>query len=80
MTGRGGIAKKIFFGESLASTDAWFVGFLKLADFECLRSRVRALDGACLRFGTTCSGVDVCSNIAAALIITHMMFKYDLQN
>lgn len=49
--------------QSLASTAAWFVGLLKLADFECLMSRVRALDGACLRFGTTCSGIDARSNI-----------------
>lgn len=49
--------------QSLACSAAWLVGLLKLADFECLRSRVGALDGACLRFGTTCSGINVCSNI-----------------
>ena len=49
--------------QSLACSAAWLVGLLKLADVECLRSRVRALDGACLRVGTTCSGIDVCSNI-----------------
>lgn len=49
--------------QCLASTAAWFVGLMKLEDFELLRSRVRALDGACLRFGTTCSGIDVCSNM-----------------
>ena len=49
--------------QCLASTAAWFVGLLKLEDFELLRSRVRALDGACIRFGTTCSGIDVCSNM-----------------
>lgn len=48
---------------NLHSTLSYFLQLMKLHSFERLKETVNALDGCQIRFGTTCSGIDICSTV-----------------
>ena len=48
---------------NLHSTLSFFVQLMKLHNFERLKETMNALDGRQIKFGTTCSGIDICSTV-----------------